>query len=276
MKLWIHPELAAWAGDDAFASAARQRGKIFRAKEGRRTLRFTHAGKNYFLKLHTGVGWREIMKNGLHLRAAVTGAENEWRALRQLRRLNIPTLRAVGFGARGCNPARRLSFLITAELANVITLHDLCAQWRRRPPAFALKQKVLRRVADIARIMHRNGINHRDFYLCHFFVEFIGDHPEPSARAATDGRADCKVYVMDLHRAQIRQRTPQRWRVKDLGGLYFSAADMNFTARDMFRFIKIYSGCELRESLRARNFWTRVARRGRRMRRSAQKKCRDK
>ena len=36
---------------------------IYRNKEGRKTLKFNHQGRPYFLKLHLGIGWGEIFKN---------------------------------------------------------------------------------------------------------------------------------------------------------------------------------------------------------------------
>ncbi|MST95429.1 MAG: hypothetical protein EXS33_09230 [Pedosphaera sp.] len=41
-----------------------------------------------------------------------------------------------------------------------------------------------------------------------------------------------ELFVIDLHRAQLRDRVPARWLVKDLGGLLFSALDCGLTRRD--------------------------------------------
>ena len=64
MTLYLRDDLArAWDGLDPFEQAARQRGDVFRAREGRRTLRFEAGGRHYFLKYHAGIGWQEIVKN---------------------------------------------------------------------------------------------------------------------------------------------------------------------------------------------------------------------
>ena len=98
--------------------------------------------------------------------------------------------------------------------------------------------------------MHEMGINHRDFYLCHFHLdEFSLQEPET------------RCYLIDLHRAQIRGRTPRRWRVKDLAGLYFSAMDCGLDQRDLLRFISHYSAGDLRAPLgRDRRLWRQVER----------------
>ena len=49
-------------------------GESFREAPGRKTVRFSKDGKNYFLKTHTGVGWKEIVKNLFYLRLPVLGA----------------------------------------------------------------------------------------------------------------------------------------------------------------------------------------------------------
>ena len=51
--------LLAWAYELA---AEAQPEDVYRNKEGRKTLRFQYRGKPYFLKLHTGVGWIEVLK----------------------------------------------------------------------------------------------------------------------------------------------------------------------------------------------------------------------
>lgn len=233
---------AAWAGQDIFDVVRKISGKVYRDKEGRRTLRFELNGAAYFLKLHQGVGWGEVLKNLITLRLPVVGARNEWLALKRLHELGIDTLDAVGYGQRGNNPATQLSFLITRELTDTVSLEDLCASWPQHPPAFALKLALIREVARIARKMHDNGINHRDFYLCHFLADVKGGADSLSAD-------NIRLYLVDLHRAQLRTVAPRRWVVKDIGGLYFSAHDIGLTRRDVLRFMRFYRETSLRETL---------------------------
>jgi heptose I phosphotransferase len=238
-----------FTGDaDLFAQIMRQRGKIYRELEGRRTQRIELGGTGYFLKQHFGVGWREIFKNLFSGRLPVVSAKNEWRALRQLAALNVATLQVAGFGRRGINPATVQSFLLTPELTNVISLEDLCKTWPSQPPEVKFKRRLINAVAVIARTLHTAGINHRDFYLCHFLWE--------------QGTPQ-KLYLIDLHRAQIRPKTPARWQLKDLAGLYFSSKDIGLTAHDIWRFVKAYRQAPLREIFnKEQNFWKKVKQRG--------------
>lgn len=247
-----------WRGEP-FARALRQQGEVFREKEGRRTLRFSAGGNSYFLKLHQGVGWMEIIKNLAQWRLPVVSARNEWRAINKLREMNLHAPSVVAYGNRGLNPARRLSFLVTEELTGSISLEELCARWRERPPDATAKRALIAQVANLTRAMHAGGVNHRDFYLCHLRID-------SSAAAADDLAAgDARLTVLDLHRAQIRRKTPSRWAVKDLGGLYFSARDIGLTARDVLRFMKTYRRKTVRELTDESAFWTRVARKAKRI-----------
>ncbi len=233
-----------------FEAVQQVQGEIYRDKEGRTTQRFIFEDKPYFLKLHRGVGWGEIVKNLSQLRLPVVGAENEWRAIDFLHHHGIGTMTCVAHGKRGLNPARQLSFLVTEELRDMVSLEDYCAPWPQQPPSPVEKRLLIRRVAQIAGDMHRQGMNHRDFYLCHLLM------PDNWDKCSAPS-----LYLIDLHRAQIRRRTPQRWQVKDLGALYFSAADIGLSRRDVLRFIRRYTGLPLRQALADQQLWSQVCRR---------------
>ncbi len=243
-------------GRDIFKRLFGLEGRVYREEKSRKTLRFTLLGKHYFAKLHQGVGWTEIIKNLLQFRLPVLGAQNEWRAIKRLEQSGIRTMALVGYGKRGWNPARLQSFVVTEELTDTLSLEDFCRDWPNSPPAYTLKRGLIREVARIARTLHENGMNHRDFYICHFLV-----HVLPGQERMDPGRTG--LYLIDLHRMQIRSRTPSRRRIKDLGALYFSSMDIGLTRRDLLRFIREYGKGGLRESLgKNRFFWQRVEKRG--------------
>jgi len=239
-EVWLDaPFSRLWAGQDPFVAVEALQGQVYRALEGRRTLRTEVDGRGYFVKIHRGVGWGEILKNLGSLRLPVLGARHERDAIRRLGELGVDTMRAVAFGARGANPARQHSFLITAALAPTVSLEDYCRDWPRNPPPPRLKRALIARVAQMAWRMHAGGMNHRDFYLCHFLLH-VDPPPAPDA---------LRVSLIDLHRSQVRARTPRRWRDKDLAGLYFSALEIGLTRRDLLRFLAGYFGRPLRETL---------------------------
>lgn len=236
----LEPFKSLWHGEDPFVEVERLDGQVYRELEGRRTLRTEVGGQGYFVKIHRGIGWAEIAKNLLTAKAPVLGAGQEWRAIQRLHEVGVPTMIAVAYGERGANPASQHSFIITEELAPTVSLEDFTANWLEQPPAPSLKRALIAEVARMAGTMHRAGVNHRDFYICHFLL-----HTDKPVTAS-----DFRLSLIDLHRAQVRTTTPSRWRNKDLAGLYFSAIEIGLTRGDKLRFLREYFQRPLREILR--------------------------
>ena len=228
-------------------------GEVFRQVESRRTFRFSISSNLYFAKLHFGVGWREIIKNLLQFKRPVIGAQNEYDALLLLENAGVPVPKIVGFASEGRNPATRRSCIVTKSLINTLSLEDCCRQELVTP---SIKYRLIVRVAQLTRQMHEAGVNHRDCYICHFHLQL--DEPDKSQPT---------LFVIDLHRAQIREHTPLRWRVKDVGSLLFSAIEENAISRnDFFRFMEAYSGKPLRETILEDSlFWMKVMIRARKL-----------
>jgi len=238
-------------------------GEVYREAPGRRTVKFNSGEKAYFIKTHTGVGWQEILKNLLYLRAPVVGALNEWHGVHRLTDLEIDTMTVSGYGIRGKNPAKRRSFIVTEALPTSISLEDYTQPWKKSPPTskagIQFKRRVIQKIAEITRTMHENGANHRDYYLCHFLLEFPNNDLDR-----------LRLFLIDLHRMQLRRVTPLRWKVKDIAGLYFSSLDIGLNQRDLYRFMIAYRGKSLRDTLAEHKFWKAVLKRGMSLYRSEQ------
>ena len=170
----------------------------------------------------------------------MVGADREWNAIHRLHDVGVDTMHGVGFGEKGLNPLTKTSFIITEDLTPTISLEDYCADWATNPPSAAVKRMLIKRVATMVRKMHLSGINHRDCYICHFLLHLPFNGEEETL----------KVSVIDLHRAQIRNQVPLRWRDKDLIGLYFSSLNIGLTQRDILRFMKVYFDKPIRDVLR--------------------------
>lgn len=255
-----------WHNKDPFSEVDKLQGEVFRALEARKTLRFSLYEDSYFIKIHRGIGWFELLENLLLLRSPVLGAKNEYLAIKKLQQLNIDTMHIVAYALKGINPARQQSFIITEDLINTISLEDFCSPWKESPPEFKLKQSLIAKLANISRTLHNNGVNHRDFYICHFLLDIS------KGEESIDDK-QLKISLIDLHRAQLRKNTPLRWRVKDIASLYFSAMDIGLTQRDFFRFMKQYEHCSLRECMhRYGHFWHDVQSRGEKLWQRKQRK----
>ena len=258
-------------------------------EEGRRTVSFSHNGERYYLKIHDGVGWKEIGKNLTSLRLPVLGAENEWKGVHHLRRqtllqnLGLNTLNIAGYGTRERrfwkilnNPAKRQSLIVTDEIPEAISLEDLFKDklfWGRNankiPIKICFKRWLIEQLAQTARVLHNSGANHRDFYLSHFLLQRTKESHEPT-------RENSSLFLIDLHRMQIHkprwtawikailqgalklQRphppesvTPRRWKMRDVSGLHYSSMDLGLTKRDLIRFISTYENISNRQVLEA-------------------------
>lgn len=262
MMLILNPDFERlWQDKDPFAEVDLIQGKVYRQLEARRTLRFEIDGKGYFLKSHKGVGWREIVKNLLQLRLPILGAANEKNAILKLEEAGVATMSMAACGSRGLNPARQESFIVTEAIEPSISLEDLAIEWRTQPPTAVEKRQYIRAVAEITRRMHAAGVNHRDFYICHFLL------------SSAEGAESLDLKLIDLHRALIHSDMPFRWRLKDLASLYYSAFDVPLTQRDKLRFIRCYSGVPLREALqRDAVLWKKVRKKARKLYKKALRK----
>lgn len=260
-----------WKNKDPFVEVENLQGEIFRALEARKTLRFSLLGKSYFIKIHRGVGWFEIIENLLRFRLPVLGAANEYYAIKKLEQLNIDTMQIAAYGLKGKNPAKQHSFIITEDLIKTISLEDFCRDWKRlsakrEGPDFKLKFSLIKKLAHISCTLHQNGVNHRDYYICHFLLDISNGIENLDYQ-------NLKVSLIDLHRAQLRQQTPERWLVKDIASLYFSVMDIGLKQRDLYRFMSIYQGCSLRDCLTKNNdFWKKVELQGQKLWQRKQRK----
>ena len=218
---------------DTFNEVQNIEGKVFREYANRITKQFEAQNKKYFIKFHGPVGWREIFKNLFQIKTPVIGAQREYEALNHLSKNNINCPQIKGFGKKGINPANSSSFIITEELYGTLSLEEFFLKNLHKNLSFNQKCNLIKASASIIRKMHSSGLNHRDLYLCHLHVKEDIDFN------------NIKIYLIDLHRAQIRSYVPLRWTIKDLGGFFHSAIQFNFTERDFYRFLMSYFDCSL-------------------------------
>lgn len=232
--------------------------------ESRRIFRFERGGRYFYMKVHYGVGWGEIFKNLLQLKMPIIGAEHEWRAIRAFNQPNvdIATTPLVAWGKQGWNPATQRSFIITDALDDTVDLEHWLPElekWPKQAERLRLKRAIIQRLGDIAKRLHSNGMNHRDFYLCHFRLDISKAEGLPSTE-------NLQLYLMDLHRVEQRDDLPERWAVKDIAGLLFSALfdskGIVLNRSDIIRFIDAYTENGWRHALvKNKQFYRKVLQR---------------
>jgi heptose I phosphotransferase len=148
---------------------------------------------------------------------------------KKLSLLGIPTLSAVAAGQRMSGFWERASFLMTQEVPG-ISLERLALEAAAdsgNTPPWRERREIVRQLALVVRRLHANRLFHRDLYLCHVFRSF--DH---------EGRV--VLSLIDLARMLEHPRRRQRWMVKDLASLAYSAPSPLVTRADRVRFLYHY------------------------------------
>ena len=232
MKLILKKPFDQW-GQRAFEEVRSLQGTIARSSETRKTLRFEMEVRAYYVKYHKGGSVGELLKNLLSLRMPVFSAKNEWEAIEHLHRHGVDTMTAVAYGYRGVAPLWTESFLITEELKNCVSLAEVFSSGIWKTLTLLERRNLVVLLAETVKGMHEAGVNHRDCYLCHFLWN----------------RAENRLYIIDLHRSQIRANVPHRWLLKDIASLYFSSLPQDIPSTYFMRFAKIYGQERLKDLL---------------------------
>jgi heptose I phosphotransferase len=192
----------------------------------RSTQRVNLGRRTIYLKKHAFVGIRETLENLLRFRLP-RGALNEWRGILAFHAKGIPTMIPISAGRKSFLwGLKEESFLLTADLGDASRL-DYFLQEQFAAPCrgeqLQRRRRILAKLADLTHKMHVSGINHRDYYLCHIFID-----------------KEEELYVIDLHRVDIRKKVGRRWLVKDLAALLFSSLELPITWGERLAFYKRY------------------------------------
>lgn len=209
------------------------KGDIYRQVKSRSTLRI-QLDQEYFIKIHNKIGLQEFFKNIFSLNWPFVSAQQECNAIQKLKKIGINTLDIAGHGRKGLS-----SFIITKAINPNISLDELLLLNQHKPDYFKFKRVLIKFIAEVSKKMHANGLNHRDYYICHYLLQI--DSQEQKKCINSENLDLNKIFLIDLHRMQIRKEVPRRFIIKDLSSLLFSVKKYNFTYRDYLRFIKNYS-----------------------------------
>jgi heptose I phosphotransferase len=151
------------------------------------------------------------------VRSSKNAAEVEVSGIELLNANQIPTVPLVGWGKL----ADGRSFVISEDLKD----------FRAADKAIASGlpfDRLIEATADLAAKLHASGLHHRDLYLCHFFVKAGGD--------------DLEMRLIDAARVrQLPWLFRQRWIVKDLAQLWYSARQLGIVEDQLIRWLGRYT-----------------------------------
>jgi heptose I phosphotransferase len=200
---------------------AYDQGEVTREVPGRITVRLAFGGdQKLYLKRHFPPNSQ-----------AASDGFKEWDNIESLSSRGISCPRTVAAGGGIVNGAP-CGFLITAAVPDAIPMDDYLANLYRvsgNSLPCACKRRLIRKLADLARRFHDLGYHHKDFYLCHVFVN---QHTP----------LDSPLVLIDLQRLGRAHWFRRRWIVKDLAALNYSARDEFTTNTDRLRFLLTYLG----------------------------------
>ena len=213
-----------WQTFDTIWSQTMDASVAKKLRTDRITLRFTldDLGKErvFYIKRHSRSSIKEYLKPLLRLTWPILGARNEWNALIEFHEVGLPTMTPVALGESGWN-----SFLITESLENCEKLSHLTDKTlSNQPMSETMRRQLLVQVAEISRRMHGAGLHHQDYYLGHL----LQSKSDPT-----------QIYVIDLGRVRKQRRLSERWIIKDLAQLDFSA---DASPIERLRFFRAYLG----------------------------------
>ena len=145
-----------------------------------------------------------------------------------LARAGIRSPKTISYGEQWGVFLEKRSFIITEELPNAESLEQKlpdCFLDRSKTENLRQQRNFIERLGQFARIFHNTSYRHRDFYLAHIFYSDDGS-----------------FYLIDLQRAFKPRILAERFRVKDIAQLYYSAPGSAFSKTDRLRFYKSYAG----------------------------------
>ncbi len=229
------------AGLNSFSNVMQTtRGRLIRALDDRENWRLqlhdAHgAPAGAYLKKHHIRTPASVVRAKLGAGPGRTAGRAEARSVSRLARGGVSNMRLIAFGEKLHRDGRLESFVLTEELHGYQQLDYFLkgrfptqVEQARQPWQRELRQLV-HDAADVVSRFHRLGYNHRDLYCCHLFV----CEPAP-------GRF--KINLIDLQRVEYRRWLRERWIVKDLAQLAYSAARAQVSNTQRLAFAKRYFG----------------------------------
>jgi len=167
----------------------------------------------------------------------------EWKNIRRLNALGVPTMRAAVYAEKMAGPWELGSLLCTDQVPGESLEKWLPRCWETiaRVRGLGWRRQVIEQLARIVRRLHDSRLCHRDLYTCHVFVD-------------VDQEGGTRFSLIDLQRMIRPILRRRRWWIKDLAALAASAPTDCITRTDRLRFLLAYLRQDNLDP-RARRWW---------------------
>ncbi len=190
--------------------------------------KITSPDKTLFLKRYNCPPVLVQLKSWLNHRRRASLSSFEFEPADQLNTAGIYAPKTICRGQLWGKIFEKKSFIITEKLAGALSLEKKLPACFDEPTSIQkrkLRNDFIDKLANFVKKFHATNYRHRDLYLCHIF------HSE-----------DDKFYLIDLARAFKPNFFAERFRVKDIAQLYYSAPAKNFSRTDRLRFYRQLTG----------------------------------
>lgn len=224
---------------DSFESICRyQDGETIKTIEERSVIRFNiehhNQKKTIYLKRHNleFVGfWRLFSR--FFPKWGLSQGRLEFENICDFRNCGLPTVVPIAAGEKFFRFFWAKSFLITEDFSPYISLEALLEDQPYFFTGLEGKQKkkiLINEISVLARKMHQNEFNHRDFNATHILLHYDNGSDVP------------KIALFDLQRVEKRKFFRFRWKIKSIAGLSYSLPDDIFNAEDSLYILLAYKG----------------------------------
>lgn len=157
----------------------------------------------------------------------------EFKNICEFRKNGIPTVVPVAAGERRTGIFCYESFLVTESFEPYISLEEMILKHPDRlqgPEGSLRKERLIIAVARLARKMHDQGFNHRDFNATHVLVG-----PE-------DAEGNFSLALFDLQRMDRKKWLRHKWFIKIIAELGYTMPSPLFDEKDRILLFQSYKG----------------------------------
>lgn len=181
-----------------------------------------------FLKRYDNPPLLSQLRNWWHHHRRISYGLSEANTVQKLTAADINTPKTICYGQRWGTLFEKRSFCITEKIPNAESLE------RKLPSCFTspnttenlkLRRNFITQLAAFTRKFHETNLRHRDLYFSHIFYD-----------------NNSQFYLIDLARVFKPFVLAERFRIKDIAQLYYSAPGQYFSRTDRLRFYLEYTG----------------------------------
>jgi heptosyltransferase-2 len=182
-----------------------------------------------FLKRYDSPPATVQLRNWLSARSRKSCALCNLEPANDLAEMGINTSRTIAYGEQWGPLFEKRSFIATEKIPAAESLEKKLPYYFHAPPTadnLKLRRVFIVQLAHLVKKFHQTGYRHRDLYFSHIFY-------------TDDGR----FYLIDLARTFKPKLFANRFRIKDIAQIHYSAPAKYFSNTDRLRFYFAVTGC---------------------------------